>query len=88
MAENKMIGSSQIAVLTVSPESKNRLKIYLILFFGILLVLAVALVVTIIQASRFRQEIAGLRGKGSQKALEGEVLEGSERGRLGPGARF
>ncbi len=67
--------------IRVEESSKDRLKMYLILFFGLLVVLAGALIVTIVQASRFRREIHDLRSGG---AIEGEVA-GAGPPRLGPG---
>ena len=75
--------TSLLMGLQVSAESKNRLKIYLVVFFSLLVLLAAALIVTIIQASRFRNEISDLKG-GSAGAIEGQVPGGQRR--LGPGA--
>lgn len=62
--------------LKVAHSSKERLKIYLIIFFAVLVVLSVALIVSVMQASRTRQELKALKGTEGAKALEGEVLEG------------
>ena len=67
--------------LRLDESSKNRLKIYLIFFFGVLSLLSVALVLTIIQTSRYRREIGQLQSGG---AIEGEVAGGGPP-RLGPG---
>ncbi len=68
--EHKLIG------LTLDAESKDRLKIYLLLFFIILIVLSVALIIIIVQGSRMRRTLAALQGPmGEHPAIEGQVLE-------------
>jgi type III secretion system YscJ/HrcJ family lipoprotein len=68
--EHKLIG------LTLDAESKDRLKIYLLVFFIILIVLSVALIIIIVQGSRMRRTLAALQGPaGEHPAIEGHVLE-------------
>ena len=74
---------SHLMGLSVTPESKKKLKIYLVVFFLILVVLASALIVTIVQASRFRSEINNLK-RDSAGAIEAPGGTEGQR-RLGPG---
>lgn len=71
--------------LQLEGESRERLKVYLIVFFAVLVILSVALIVSIMQASRVRQELKALKG-GERHAIEGQVLEG-ENPRLHAGTR-
>jgi len=65
--------------LNLDTPSKARLKMYLLVFFVVLLVLSAVLILAIIQGSRMRRELSSLREGGAQHAVEGEVL--SERPR-------
>lgn len=71
--------------LKLDSESRERLKVYLIIFFAVLIILSVALIVSIVQASRVRHELKTLKG-GEQNAIEGQVLEG-ENPRLHAGTK-
>lgn len=72
---------SHLMGLKLDSSSKERLKVYLIVFFLILLVLSAALVVSIVQARRTRSELKDLQG-GQMKALGGRALEEGEAPRL------
>ncbi len=73
--------------LKLDTDSRDRLKIYLIVFFVVLIILSVFLVVSIIQASRMRQELKAIKGGGAHAALEGQVMEGGTPRRLPQGTR-
>lgn len=60
----------QLMGLKLNPASKERLKIYLIIFFFILVLLSATLVFSILQMSRAREELRGLKG-GQVQALKG-----------------
>lgn len=74
--------SQTLIGLTLDEPSKARLKIYLLIFFVVLLVLSAILILAIVQGSRMRRELSELRHGGEQPAVEGEVL-GEEPPRLG-----
>ncbi|MFH1829449.1 MAG: hypothetical protein ABH871_01565 [Pseudomonadota bacterium] len=78
--EYKLIG------LSLDAESKDRLKIYLLIFFIILIVLSATLIIVIVQGSRMRRTLAALQGPaGEHRAIEGELLhEGPPRLEEGP----
>lgn len=61
--------------LKLSEQSKQRLKLYLVIFFGVLVVLSLALIIVIIQNSRARQEIKQLQSGEPLRAIEGRVME-------------
>ncbi|MDO8526549.1 MAG: hypothetical protein Q7T03_02555 [Deltaproteobacteria bacterium] len=61
--------------LKLDLDSRERLKIYLIVFFGVLVLLSIALIVSIIQSSRVRNELKALKGGGALPALEGQIME-------------
>ncbi|MDO8494180.1 MAG: hypothetical protein Q7S68_02460 [Deltaproteobacteria bacterium] len=65
----------QLMGLKLDQDSRGRLKLYLIIFFVVLVLLSVALVIAIIQGSRTRQELKSLRQGNSQPALEGQVMD-------------
>lgn len=58
--------SSRLMGLKLDTASKERLKIYLIIFFFVLVVLSAALIVSIIQTSRTRHELKALRSGGEE----------------------
>lgn len=66
----------QLMGLTLDTASRQRLKIYLVIFFGVLTVLSIALVVSILQASRNRQTLKALQSGEERQALQGQVMEG------------
>jgi type III secretion protein J len=68
--------------LTLDAGSKAKLKMYLLVFFVVLLVLSAILILAIIQGSRMRRELNEMRGEGGPPAVEGQVMEESPR-RLG-----
>lgn len=59
--------------LKMAQSSKERLKIYLIIFFTVLVILSLSLIVSVIQVSRTRHELKAIKEGESPKALEGEV---------------
>lgn len=62
--------------LTLDAGSKERLKIYLLIFFVVLVVLSVALIIVIVQGARMRRTLAALnRPAGEHPAIEGELLD-------------
>jgi len=69
--EQELIG------LKLDEESKDRLKIYLLIFFVILVVLSCALIVVIIQGSRIRRQLSSFQqgSAGNYPALEGQVMD-------------
>ncbi|MBN1282899.1 MAG: hypothetical protein JXA24_03915 [Proteobacteria bacterium] len=68
--EHELVG------LKLDAESKDKLKVYLLIFFLVLVVLSVALMVVIVQGARMRRTLAALKGPaGSNPAIEGEVME-------------
>jgi type III secretion system YscJ/HrcJ family lipoprotein len=67
---------SEIMGLRLDPESKDRLKVYFLIFFLLLVVLSVALIVVIIQGSRMRRTLAALSGPaGERPAIEGHLMD-------------
>lgn len=72
--------SVSIAGIKVSNESAIRLKIYLAIFFVILIIMSAVLVVNIVRTTRMRQELMELSGGVERPLIEGEVAEeGPER---------
>lgn len=66
----------ELAGLRLDAESKDRLKIYLLVFFLLLIVLSSTLIIAIVQGSRMRRTLAALQGPaGEHPAIEGHVLE-------------
>ena len=67
--------------LNLDAESKERLKVYLLVFFLLLVLLSTALIVVIVQGSRMRRTLAALKGPaGGLPAIEGQLMEeGPER---------
>jgi len=66
----------EIMGLKLDAESKDKLKIYLLIFFLLLIVLCVALIIVIVQGARMRRTLAALKGPaGRHPAIEGEVME-------------
>lgn len=77
--------STRLMGLKLDIESRQRLKIYLVIFFGVLVLLSAALIVSILQSSRTRQELKALKGGGAP-ALEGKVV-GEQAPRLKAGQK-
>lgn len=73
--------------LRLDQDSKDRLKVYLIVFCTVLVVISIALILSIVQVGRMRQELKGLRSGPQRPALEGEVLEGEAPPRLQAGTK-
>ena len=68
--------SHDLVGLKLDARSKGRLKIYLLVFFLLLVFLSATLIVVIIQGSRMRKTLAALSGPvGEHPAIEGQVLE-------------
>ena len=68
--EHKLIG------LSMDAESKDKLKVYVLIFFIVLIILSATLIVVIVQGSRMRRTLAALQGPaGEHPALEGHVME-------------
>jgi type III secretion protein J len=60
--------------LALDADSKARLKVYLLVFFVVLMVLSAALILSILQGIRMRRKVQELGGEG-HPAVEGQVLE-------------
>ena len=70
------VPSDELVGLKLDAESKGRLKVYLLVFFLILVILSLALIVVIIQGSRMRRTLSALSGPaGDHPAIEGQVIE-------------
>jgi len=66
-------GTSETLIgLTMDVESKSRLKVYLLVFFVVLLVLSSVLILTILQSIRMRRRIQEMGGE--HPAVEGQIL--------------
>jgi type III secretion system YscJ/HrcJ family lipoprotein len=67
----------EIVGLRMDEASKERLKIYLLVFFLLLIVLSGGLVISIVQGSRMRRKLAEMRtgGPGNYPSIEGQVVE-------------
>lgn len=82
-AKGAHVETVRIAGISVSKESAGRLKVYLVLFFVILVVISAILVINVVRTTRTRQEMQALVGVPDNRLLEGEVEE--QRYRLGSG---
>lgn len=71
-------GWSYVMGLKLKADSAKRLKLYLIIFFAVLVVISLALVMSIIQSGRTRQELKQLKSGSAppHPAIEGEVMGG------------
>lgn len=66
----------EIMGLNLDAESKGRLKVYLLVFFLLLVLLSSGLIIAIVQGSRMRRTLAALQGPaGENPAIEGQILE-------------
>ncbi len=66
----------QLIGLKLDAESKDRLKIYMLVFFLLLMVLSSALIIVIVQGSRMRRTLEALKGTaGHHQAIEGHVMD-------------
>lgn len=82
------ISDKELVGLRLDAASKDRLKIYLLVFFLLLIILSVGLIISIVQGSRMRRRLAEVEGgqAGKHPAVEGRVMdEGPPR--LGDGDR-
>lgn len=63
--------------LRLDAASKERLKIYLLIFFLVLMILSAGLIISIVQGSRMRRKIAEIEGgqAGKYPAVEGKVMD-------------
>ena len=66
--------SQTLIGLTLDEPSKATLKVYLLIFFIVLLVLSAVLILAIVQGSRMRRELNEFREGGGRPAVEGEVV--------------
>ncbi|MBI2341521.1 MAG: hypothetical protein HYU98_02150, partial [Deltaproteobacteria bacterium] len=64
----------RIAGLDLVAGSQGRLKVYLVVFFILLSVLAGALIVTVIRTSRLREELKEFKGD-TNALVEGKIVE-------------
>lgn len=70
--------------LKLDIASKEKLKVYLIVFFAVLILLSIALIVVVVYNARVRQELKELQAGKGPRLLEGQVTptalsEGAER---------
>jgi len=66
----------ELVGLKLDAESKDRLKVYVLIFFLVLVILSVALILVIVQGSRMRRTLAALSGPaGDHPAIEGQIME-------------
>ena len=67
----------ELVGLRMDDASKERLKIYLLVFFLLLIILSVGLIVSIVQGSRMRRKIMEMAGgqAGKYPAVEGKVMD-------------
>jgi type III secretion protein J len=67
----------ELVGLKLDAASKERLKIYLLIFFLLLIILSTGLIISIVQGSRMRRRLADLErgGTGRHPAVEGEVMD-------------
>ncbi|MFH0800482.1 MAG: hypothetical protein V2A66_09930 [Pseudomonadota bacterium] len=81
-----MSPSEELMGLKLDSESKDRLKVYLLIFFLLLVVISAALIIFIVQGSRVRRTLAALQGPaGGHPAIEGHILDEGSLPRLGGG---
>ncbi len=76
----------ELVGLRLDQASKERLKIYLLVFFFLLIILSAGLIISIVQGSRMRRKLAAMEGgqAGKYPAVEGNVMD-EEPPRLGDG---
>lgn len=68
--------NEDIIGLKLDAASKNKLKIYLLIFFVVLILLSAALILSIVQASRSRRKLMMQRGHaGNDPAIEGRLMD-------------
>lgn len=79
-APAKSSSTVTVAGVDVSPESSNRLKLYLGVFLGLLALLSIALIITVIHTHRVRQE-----ARTPSTTVDGQLMGPDDNKRLGPG---
>jgi len=69
--------SEELVGLKLDTKSKQRLKIYLLVFFILLIVLSVGLIISIVQANRMRRKLGELEQGRVEKypAIEGKIMD-------------
>lgn len=65
----------ELVGLRLDAASKDRLKIYLLVFFLLLMILSVGLIISIVQGSRMRRKLAEMERGGAYPAVEGKVMD-------------
>ena len=75
--QQELVASDQeLLGLKLDKSSKSKLRIYLLIFFVILLLLSTGLIISIVQASRLRRTVEQMPQTGEQApALEGKVVD-------------
>lgn len=82
--------SDELVGLKLDEASKDRLKVYLLIFFFILIILSTGLIIAIVQGNRIRRHLDEARKRaGGAPAVEGRLLDEPPRlgGRGGPPER-
>lgn len=75
------VHSDELVGLKMDTESKEKLKVYILIFFVLLILLSSALIVVIIQGSRMRRTIGQLKTHvGDHPAIEGHIMDEGPRG--------
>lgn len=76
-----VVHSDELVGLKMDTESKEKLKVYILIFFVLLILLSSALIVVIIQGSRMRRTIGQLKTHvGDHPAIEGHIMDEGPRG--------
>lgn len=83
-AGTKAVGVVSIAGISVSKDSAKRLKIYLSVFFILLVVMSAILIVNVVRTTRMKQEFKALQAGGERPMIEGEVEEAPQLESGGP----
>lgn len=68
-------GTVSVAGINVLKDSSTRLKVYLFIFFTLLIVMSAVLIVNVVRTTRMKQEFKALGEGGERPLLEGEVAE-------------
>jgi type III secretion protein J len=74
-AQAKKAGVVTVAGISVSKDSAKRLKIYLSIFFTLLIVMSAILIVNVVRTTRMRQEFKALSEGPDTPMIEGEAHE-------------
>lgn len=76
-----VVHSDELVGLKMDAESKEKLKVYILIFFVLLILLSSALIVVIIQGSRMRRIIGQLKSHvGDHPAIEGHIMDEGPKG--------